>query len=44
MRASMEMSAILMVGFDNGEEVEHIETELIFEHAGLIDRPIFCNI
>ena len=40
-RDSEHLRDLAMNAFTSREEVEHIETELIFDHAGSIDRPIF---
>jgi DNA-binding Lrp family transcriptional regulator len=44
LRDSQHLRDLTMNSFTSREEVEHIETELIFEHTGSIDRPIFYNI
>lgn len=42
-RDSQHLRDLAMNSFTSRKEVEHIETELIFEHAGSIDRPIFYS-
>ncbi len=33
-----------MNSFTSRDEVEHIETELIFDHAGSINLPVFQTV
>ena len=40
-RDSQHLRDLAMNSFTSRDEVEHIETELIFDHAGSIDCPVF---
>ncbi len=42
-RDAEHLRDLVVNAFTSREEVEHIETELIFEYAGSIDRPVYYS-